>query len=145
MYEHSVGVPLVFRGPGVRAGRRSRAQVYLRDLFPTACDLAGISIPQTVEGKSLKPLLNAGSDRSQFRREAFGYFRDVQRMIRTDRWKLIWYPKLGREQLFDLQHDPDELSDLVEAKAHQAIRTELRARLLQWLKQENDAAAASHV
>lgn len=142
MYEHSVGVPLVFRGPGVRAGRRSQAQVYLRDLFPTACELAGIPIPQTVQGKSVKSLLTGGGSGASFRPEAFGYFRDVQRMIRTDRWKFIWYPKLGREQLFDLRKDPDELSDLVRAPGRQAIRAELRGRLLRWLKQENDTAAA---
>ena len=53
MYEHTVGVPLIFRGPGIPRGSRSEAQCYLRDLYPTVCDLAGIPVPPTVQGRSL--------------------------------------------------------------------------------------------
>jgi hypothetical protein len=42
-----------------------------------------------------------------------GPFRHSQRAIRTQRWKLAWYPLIGRYQLFDLRHDPLELTDLL--------------------------------
>src|SRR5690606_1131724 len=57
MYEHTVNVPLILHGPGVPRGKRFAAQCYLRDLFPTACDLAGVAVPDTVQGKSLVPVL----------------------------------------------------------------------------------------
>lgn len=57
MYEHLIGVPLIIRGPAVVRGRRTDAQCYLRDLFPTACDVAGIPVPQSVRGRTLLPVL----------------------------------------------------------------------------------------
>ena len=48
----------------------------------------------------------------------FGYFMDVQRMVRDDRWKLITYPKAAREQLFDLAADPLEQHDLAADPAY---------------------------
>ena len=57
MYDHTVGVPLLIRGPGAPRHHKISAQVYLRDLYPTTLDLAGLPIPATVEGRSLLPLL----------------------------------------------------------------------------------------
>ena len=58
MYEHTVGVPLLFRGPGVPPGKRVEAQVYLRDLYPHRVPLVGVSVPQSVEGRSAAALLH---------------------------------------------------------------------------------------
>ena len=46
------------------------------------------------------------------RESLFAAYKDVQRMVRDGRWKLIWYPKADRFQLFDLASDPDEVDDL---------------------------------
>jgi arylsulfatase A-like enzyme len=141
MYEHTVNVPLIITGPGIPQGQQSDAQCYLRDLFPTTCDLAGVEIPSTVEGKSLRPLL-AGKAKSIYD-AVFCHFGDVQRMIRTDRWKLIYYPKIDRWQLFDLKNDPLELVDLVDVAAHKATITELRERLTAWQTAAGDPLADS--
>lgn len=138
MYEHTIGVPLIFSGPGIPKGQRRDAQCYLRDLFPTACDLSGIEIPKTVEGRSLRDVLN-GKAKSIYP-HVFGYFRDKQRMIRTDRWKLIHYPHVDRFQLFDLQNDPFELSDLSADEKHATIAASLKDKLLAWQKGVNDPA-----
>lgn len=118
MYEHTIGVPLVLAGPGIPRGRRFATQTYLRDLFPTLCDAAGIAIPPTVEGRSLGPILNGTA--AELYPEVYGYWHKptpgatapIQRMVRTERWKLIQYTHLDRYQLFDLQNDPHELRDL---------------------------------
>ena len=110
MYEHTIGVPFVIAGPGVPRGKSTRAQIYLRDMFPTTCELAGIPIPDSVQSKSIVPILSG--QRQQIRSAVFGYFYHYQRMIRTDRWKLIRYPHLEKRQLFDLQNDPNEQIDL---------------------------------
>ena len=136
MYEHTVGVPLIFHGPGIPKGAQRDAQCYLRDLFPTTCELAGIKIPKTVEGRSLASVL-AGKEKSVYD-EIYGYFRDKQRMIRSDRWKLVHYPHLDKYQLFDLANDPDELKNVVEEAEFQAVATDLKARLRRWQTKVGD-------
>lgn len=139
MYEHTIGVPLVMRGPGIPAGMRTAAQCYLRDLYPTVCELAGVPVPDTVEAKSLVPVL-AGRQQ-QIHEAVVTYFSDVQRAIRTEQCKLIRYPKIDREQLFDVVHDPDELRDLSADPAYTATLRDLRARLAAWQRAHGDPLA----
>lgn len=136
MYEHTIGVPLIFAGPGIPKGKTSNVQCYLRDLFPTACGLAGIEVPQAVEGTSLKPIFDG--KRKSIYPHIFGYFRNDQRMIRTDDWKLIEYSHISRVQLFNLKRDPHELKDV--SADEPAVRDELRKKLRAWQKRVNDPA-----
>lgn len=136
MYEHTIGVPLVMCGPRIPAGRKNAAQCYLRDLYPTACELAGAPVPKGLDGRSLAPLLRG--EVREIHPFVVGYLRDVQRMIRTDRWKLIGYPKIARWQLFDLANDPHELNDLSMQPERQAIVKELRAKLVAWQQEHGD-------
>lgn len=139
MYEHTVTVPLILRGPGIPKGARSAAQCYLRDLYPTVCEMAGCKTPAVVQARSLVPLLR-GEVKSIYA-QVYGYFGSVQRMIRTDRWKLIFYPKIGRYQLFDLREDPDERQDLSGVPQHAALRNELCTKLAAWQREVGDPAA----
>ncbi len=136
MYEHTIGVPLIFAGPGIPRNERRTAQIYLRDLFPTTCALAHISIPNTVEGQSFKPVIEGR--KTKIYEHTFGYFKDKQRMVRTDRWKLIYYPDLQRYQLFDIKSDPDELKDLSNITVHREIKERLKNTLLRWQQEVND-------
>jgi len=141
MYEHTINVPLLMAGPGIPAGKRCRAQVYLRDLYPTVCDLCGIEIPATVTAQSFAPVLRG--ERDAIHPFVVGYFRDKQRMIRTDRWKLIEYPHLGRRQLFDLEHDPYELRDLAGEAQWQDVASQLDAQLRSWCASVGDPVYAA--
>ena len=116
-YEHSIRVPLVISGPGVAAGASTDALVYLQSIYPTTCDLAGIDTPQTVEFKSLMPLIEQTS--SQSYDAIFGSYKDFQRMVRTEDFKLILYPQVDEVQLFDMQNDPLEMNNLAEQAAYQ--------------------------
>lgn len=116
-YEHSIRVPLMISGPGVSAGSSTDALVYLQSIYPTTCDLAGIDTPQTVEFKSLMPLIEQTSDQSYD--AIFGSYKDFQRMVRTRDYKLILYPEVDEVQLFDMQNDPYELTNLAEQEAYQ--------------------------
>lgn len=122
MYDHSLASPLIVCGPGLPAGGRSEALVHHVDLFPTLCELSGVERPASAaDGFSLVPLLRG--EVARVREEVFceffspeyhgGPMRHTQRAIRTDRFKLTWFPLIGRYQLFDLQHDPHELADLL--------------------------------
>lgn len=135
-YEHSIRSPLIICGPGLPQNERSAALANLNDLFPTICDLAGIAVPSTVRSRSLAPILRHQTERvHEF---VTGTYTDTQRMICNERWKFVLYPKAGREQLFDLQTDPDELHDLSTDPAQRARRDELAARLRTWREQNGD-------
>ncbi len=136
MYEHTVGVPLIFAGPGIPAGRRGNAQCYLRDLYPTVCELVGIEIPQSVRGRSLVPVLRGQTD--SVHPFVVGYWGSVQRMIRTQSWKLIHYPKIGKLQLFDLTSDPYELENLAEHPHYHHVVAQLRGKLRAWQQEAGD-------
>jgi arylsulfatase A-like enzyme len=119
-------VPLVIAGPGIPKGK-SDALVYLMDLFPTLAEFAGAKSPVGVEGKSLLPVLNG--KHATVRGVLYTGYRDCQRAIRDDRWKLIRYPLVDRTQLFDLKTDPQELSNLA-ARPDHAERVKVMTALL---------------
>lgn len=119
-------VPLVIAGPGIPKGK-SAALVYLMDLFPTFCDFAGSKIPSSVEGKSLLPILQG--KQSKVRDVLYTAYKDCQRAIRNDQWKLIRYPLVDKTQLFDLRKDPYELTNLADKLEHAAKVAEMTALL----------------
>ncbi len=136
-YEHTINVPFLIAGPGIASGAKTDAQIYLRDLFPTTCELAGIGIPDTVTAESFAPVLRGETGRHH--ETIHGYYTDTQRMIRTeDGWKLIRYPRVNRWQLFDLNTDPHELRNLADDPAHAARFAALRERLREWRKAQGD-------
>jgi arylsulfatase A-like enzyme len=138
LYEHSSRVPLVLCGPGIPKGRKSDALCYLHDVFPTMCDLSGLPVPQSVESKSLMPLVKEA--KANARDSVFLAYRHMQRGLRSGRWKLIMYNVGGTvtTQLFDLQTDPWEMTNLTDDPAHAARRKELRARLKELMKENGD-------
>ena len=141
MYEHTINVPFIIGGPGLPKGKRSDAQCYLRDLFSTTCELAGIAIPESVQGKSLVPVLKGKS--KELYPEIYGHFTNVSRMVREDRWKLIWYPQIKRTQLFDIDRDPFELKDLSTDGAQLERIARLRQKLELWFKSQGDPVVSN--
>lgn len=98
------------------------------DLFPTFCELGGGIIPDAVEGKSLLPILQGKA--SEVRKVLYTGYRECQRAIRDERWKLIRYPLVDKTQLFDLQADPHELTNLA-GLPEQAAKVADLTKLLQ--------------
>ena len=119
-------VPLVIAGPGIPKGRTD-ALVYLMDLFPTFCDFASAKIPEGVDGRSLQPILAGG--KAAVRDVLYTGYRDCQRSVRDQRWKLIRYPLVDKTQLFDLEADPHELVNLAGKPANAAKVKELMVLL----------------
>lgn len=129
-------VPCVVAGPGIKHGR-SEALVYLMDLFPTFAELGGATLPGKVEGRSLLPLLKG--EKSPVRDVLYTAYRDCQRAVRNDRWKLIRYPLVDKTQLFDLQSDPHELNNLADQPEHAAKVSEMTVLLEREMKAYDDA------
>jgi arylsulfatase A-like enzyme len=131
LYEHSTRLPLLVSGPGIKPGA-SDALVYLHDLFPTILDTCGVAQPPAGEAQSLSSLIYGRPGKT--RDLMFTAYRDTMRAIRDQRWKLIRYPRINRNQLFDLQTDPHELQDLSQSadplhrQALQRLLDQLRAQ-----------------
>lgn len=102
-------VPLIFAGPGIKKGE-TKSFAYLFDVYPTMCEFAGIPIPAGIDAKSLAPVITG--KQPKVHDLLFTAYKNCQRSIRNERWKLICYPQINKTQLFDLQADPHEMKDL---------------------------------
>ncbi len=111
MYDHSVRVPLAMAGPGIPAGKKVEADVYLQDIMATSLELAEIPKPTYVNFHSLLPLALGETTEGPYP-EIYGCYVDSQRMIRKDGYKLIVYPKIGKVRLYHVAEDPEEMRDL---------------------------------
>ncbi|MAT47750.1 MAG: hypothetical protein CMO35_10025 [Verrucomicrobiaceae bacterium] len=112
MYDHSVRVPFVVTGPGVKAGATSDAPIYLQDIIPTSLDWAGAETPDHIQFRSLQPHLEG---RGKKREYVYGAYLGVQRSITEGGYKLIYYPKAGNLlRLYKVSEDPHELNDLMQ-------------------------------
>ncbi len=115
LYEHSLRVPMIVKGPGIPAGSRAQGNVYLMDVLSTLCDMAGIPAPDTNEGISFKPVLEGKKD--TVRDSLYGVYcggtKPGIRSVRKGDWKLIQYDGIGgtvqETQLFNLAENPHEL------------------------------------
>ena len=138
LYEHSVRVPLIVRGPGIPADQRTDALCYLFDVLPTLGKLCDVPGPATSEGREFTATLRDPSQSS--RPHLMFAYRNIQRAIRDDRWKLIRYPQVDRTQLFDLQNDPAETTNLAADPGHAAKLNELHAMLEKEMAAADDKA-----
>jgi len=101
LYElDSVRVPLIVAGPGIPAGKRTDAMCYLFDVMPTLGKLCGISNSTPSEAREFSATLRDPGLPARW--ELVFAYRDFQRAIRDERWKLIRYPQVDKTQLFDL-------------------------------------------
>ena len=140
MHEESIRVPFVIRDPRLPATRGTRREemVLSIDLAPTMLALAGLTIPESIQGRDLGPLVVG--QQVDWRKD--WYYEHVYQTkpprrpivkcegVRTDLWKYIRYSEYDPafEQLFDLANDPHEQRDLSGEEEHQATLIELRAR-----------------
>lgn len=137
LYDHSVRVPLLISGPGIPQNVKTDSFVYLLDIYPTLCDLAGIQIPESVEGISFQKVLKNPEEKT--RNELyFGYTKNI-RAIKNDRYKLIEYRmRRDQTQLFDLQNDPNEMVNLYGDARYQQVAKELKEQMLSYKEQWED-------
>ncbi len=125
-FEASCHVPLLVSWPSrLPAGRRCEELASLADLFGIATSAAGK--PELREGADLLGLLNGAAPP---RRVLYGYYAQpgtpqFKIMVRRENWKYIYMANGGREQLFDLRSDPQELSNLAQKRS--SLAAELRS------------------
>lgn len=139
MYEESLRMPLLIQYPEkIKAGIEVEALTQNLDFAQTFLDFAGVKIPADMQGKSFKSLLE-GKEKSDDFRDAIYYhyydypaFHMVKKMygIRTKRYKLIHvYDDIDEWELYDLQNDPQELTNLINNPEYDSIKSELKSQL----------------
>jgi arylsulfatase A-like enzyme len=149
MYEESFRTPFIIRWPGrIPAGSTSSALTQNIDLAPTLLEIAGIDAPDRMHGRSFRAVLFENGAAPDGWRDAL-YYRYYESHgphrvpkhdgVRTQRWKLMWFPEVdpdgdgprgvGCFELYDLEADPDELTSLADDPAYASRRASLEARL----------------
>ena len=137
------------------------------DILPTLLDLIGVQAPEFIQGRSLLPAIARGGVGREYvvAEKTWHVIYDPQRCIRTPRYKYIvnWKPyepiqltvqhsvriglercgelygrARGEEELYDLQTDPEERTNLAYSDGHQEVRRELRDRLFTVLRETGD-------
>ena len=137
MYDHSMRVPLFVVGPDIPENEKRDMQVYLQDIMATTLDVAGVEKPEYVEFNSLMPMIKKKATSSAYE-EIYGAYTSVQRMVRTEKFKMIVYPKGKVIRLFDVENDPQEMNDLADDAKYADVKTELAAKLKKQMQQMED-------
>ena len=136
VYEHSMRVPLIIAGPGISENKRTAAMCYLFDVLPTLGKLCAVTGPKTSEGIEFTSTLKDPAKPAR-RQLMFAYMKG-QRGFTDGRWKLIRYPLVDRTQLFDLQTDPEEVTNLAGKPEHASRVAELTAALEKEMQRSGD-------
>lgn len=144
LYEHSVHIPMIIRGPGVPKNFRSNVLCYIHDLFATVLELCGFKAPKGSESLSFKPVLQKKKD--EHRPSLFAAYQNYQRSIRDQQFKLIEFfvddstGKGARKTLlFDILKDPYETNDLSKDSGYKETLAILRELLKKSQKNAGDS------
>lgn len=150
-HESSIRIPLAFHGGPFTGGGKLREKVSLVDIAPTLLDACGLSIPKDMQGRSIMPyVLYEKQELSG--KDIFIQISESQvgRAIRTDRWKYsvqaldknpIQDSGSGEYTeifLYDLEHDPYELRNLIHSQAHAPVCKVLAEKLRQCMEQAGE-------
>jgi len=136
MYEESLRVPLIICHPAMKhGGRVSDLLVSTLDYAPTILNCVGAPVPSDLQGRSLLPLLE-GKKPADWRTEHYYHYVNQYQVpehygIRTDRYKLIYFPESKdiKWELYDLKKDPREMHNVADDPAYGKIVTDLRKRM----------------
>ncbi|MBC8327838.1 MAG: sulfatase-like hydrolase/transferase, partial [Planctomycetes bacterium] len=135
-------VPMALAGPGLPPGQRRAGLVYLHDLGPSLCELAGVEAPAHARASSFARLA-CGEVRGGRARVFGAYTPDARgaagvRCVRQGRWKLVRYLHTGELRLFDLDADPWELHDRSGEPEYALTVLRLEEQLRGWMDGSGD-------
>jgi arylsulfatase A-like enzyme len=133
-YEEDIRVPLIVRGPGVAAHKVVSDMSLNIDLAPTLAELAGVAIPDFVDGRSLKPLLHGAPLVAPWRHDFFVQYRTKSHRnlptfdgLRSTEYLYVEYAT-GEKELYDVREDPLEMHNLARTSSP-ALLAELSKRV----------------
>ena len=131
LYDESAAVPMIIAGPGIPESKVVSTLASLVDIYPTILSAVGAGGDAKIRpGIALQTLANS----DDFERPILSEYHDGGSptgmfMLRNKRWKYNYYPGYAPE-LFDMQGDPDELTDLAVSEAHAEILLDCHRQML---------------
>lgn len=140
-YDSSARVPFVVRYPNKIKPRFTRAFSGHVDLMPTILELTGTPMPDTLEGRSLVPVLFGEKEKVQD--QVFIEIRGTTSIV-TDRWKMGINPKDQDGDLYNLEQDPHELHNLFGKPETAGIHAQLVERILSFNPDLRDQLRTAH-
>lgn len=144
LFENSARVPLIISAPGLGGnGKTSQSLAELVDVYPTLADLCGLNAPEYLDGKSLKPVLADPAARvkdaafTQVNRKGQKTGSGSGLSVRTERWRYTtWDEGKEGEQLYDMQNDPGETTNLASQNASATVLEDLRGKAREYLQKK---------
>lgn len=152
IYQESLRTPFVIRYPGVvKPGTQINQQVLNIDWAPTLLDIAGVNIPNDIQGQSFLPVLQANGNNIKTRDASYYHYYEFPQPhhvsphfgITTERYKLVrFYQGQNSWELYDLQNDSTEINNIYEDERYKTIIQELKGKLKNLIDQYQDKEAA---
>jgi arylsulfatase A-like enzyme len=137
MYEESFRTPLLVRWPGkTKPGSVTGKMVMNLDLAETFLDIAGVPVPEDMQGQSLVPILE-GKEPADWRTSVYYHYYEFPQPhyvhphtgVRTERYKLIHFYTIDAWELFDLEKDPHELKSVYDDPAYAKVVADMKKEL----------------
>ena len=146
MYEESFRTPLLVRWPGqTKAGSVNKDMVMNLDFAQTFLDIAGVKIPDDMQGESITPVLK-GQTPSDWRKSVYYHYYEFPQPhhvhphygVRTERYKLIHFYTIDAWELFDLEKDPHELKSVYKDPAYTSVVSDMKGELKRLMEKYKD-------
>jgi arylsulfatase A-like enzyme len=162
-FEQATRAPLIISAPGIASNKTSSISEHL-DIFPTLCELAGVEIPNVLDGKSLVPLMKnskavvnefavsqypRGAAKEENTKSEFSGAKVMGYSIRTNRYRFtVWMDNNWRSskaynassligsELYDYEVDPEERNNVFTDKKYAAIAREMEQKMLAFFKKQ---------
>ena len=152
-YDVSMQTPLLVRWPGhIKPGSVTDALVQNIDFAPTILRLAGLEAPGWMQGLDITPILTGKMKQLDRKYLYYHYYEFVKDhtviphvAIRSKDYKLIYFYTVNEWELYDLQKDPSELTNLVRSAAYQSILNTLKKELIRQREIYDDTEPAGEL
>ncbi len=156
-FEQATRTPMIIAAPGIAPSTTNAATEFV-DIFPTICDLAGVTIPETLDGKSLMPLMNKSAksvkeysisqyprsgNSTETERQGYASSKVMGYSLRDKRYRYtIWMNNNFRStqafnpdfivgtELYDYDKDPNETNNVVDEKEYKSVAKDLKTKML---------------
>jgi len=147
-YEESIRVPFIVRYPPlIEAGSTSSVGVLNIDIAPTLLTLAGIPVPEEMQGQDLLPVFRGGQLEEPRKALLFEFWPEQDlpgqvcwwKAVRTDEWKYVhYYKEPFYDELYNLKDDPYEMTNLIEDPQHADTLKHMQSELARLMKKYDD-------
>ena len=138
MYEESLKMPFIVKWPGtIKPGSKNTDLVQNLDYAETFLDIAGVEIPKDMQGRSLVPLMK-GRTPKNWRDSIYYHYYEYPSVhmvprhngIRTERYKLMHFYEFDEWEFYDLENDPEELTNLYNNPEYAGIIKDVKGQLM---------------